>query len=1163
MAGDRARLSYDPTRKWRGTVAQQGRVTVEADINEAAAIADERDRLTTLDVVGPVGTPDGGYAVTAFGAGNSSGATPGDLQIGAGTLYLGGERLDLDDPVAYSTQPDWLDHSTDPLWKDPAIPESDGSSSELITLRAIEIEVSATEDPALADVALGGPDTMQRRRILQRFARHRVKSIACDGAWKEFTSSLAQQGLGFNAKTMLLESTTSLLVSFTNTVGQPSLCEPVATGGYLGAENQLIRVMITSVDPKSGTPTIVWGFDDASFLYRLNAATYDAGSKTTTVTLASAPVDSFHFPGLGDAVELLRDAVQLTAADYIASPSGFVSELTAAYDPPQMQLVISGQPPDDYLAATPQLYLRVWKGTAAAPMGQAIALGDTGLAVTLSSSGNFFNVGDFWVFAVRPIDPAIVYPQRYLDAPQPPEGPRTWVCPLAVVTWEQGEATVAGCVPPFDNLVKLTGANSCGCTVTVGPGDVADGATLPALIAGLANRGPVSVCLQPGTYTLTEPIVLGSGFGNFNLRGCDDNVVLQAADPAGPQFTLGLIVVQGGWGPISFEGISLILPMVAFTPPSEAFIGLVPANQQLMTAFSAGLSVAIGVSIAGAVGMTVRDCRFLFPEIAPANVFGAGVYSSGMQENFELTDCRFEGYRQPDEAPYYDLTVGNQAPPPYPLFFGFLQVPSGPVGDVIGKGSLPDLHDAAIERCVFERITVPALSMAQIGTVRIDQNTVRDCYGGFWLISMVDEATITLIDRIAVGDPRFFVGLARVGLAALADRILVMATAMARVLPATPPSQVSAIFRRILVPSEQVIARAQRTFGAIYSAAAATAGLSQPATPAGEAAAAAGPGDFTFVINPKVFVEQVVVPTSDTGASVTLRLEVCDCQVDAVIASSYSGAGLLVADFSQTQGSMLLHGCRVRNRFPSGETFSSYLLAEATVTGNIIANEVPPPTDQKDTTLFSRSIAMHVASPYGVPAIAVTGNVFIDPTLLPDRPSTLPADLVFWDVLNTVVAYVPPPAVSSVSPNTGSTAGGDPVTILGTAFTNATTVNFGDGNPASSVTVQSDTQIAATSPAGTGTVDITVMTPAGTSAITPADQFTYVAPTPVGAAGAAKAAAPKAQRTQASQPAAPQPAAPEPTSEPKTPRQTSRTPSTATTRPMKRPDPADPSPGTG
>ena len=38
-----------------------------------------------------------------------------------------------------------------------------------------------------------------------------------------------------------------------------------------------------------------------------------------------------------------------------------------------------------------------------------------------------------------------------------------------------------------------------------------------------------------------------------------------------------------------------------------------------------------------------------------------------------------------------------------------------------------------------------------------------------------------------------------------------------------------------------------------------------------------------------------------------------------------------------------------------------------------------------------------------------------------------------------------------------------------------------------------DTTITADSPAGTGTVDVTVTTPAGTSATSPADQFTYIA----------------------------------------------------------------------
>jgi hypothetical protein len=86
------------------------------------------------------------------------------------------------------------------------------------------------------------------------------------------------------------------------------------------------------------------------------------------------------------------------------------------------------------------------------------------------------------------------------------------------------------------------------------------------------------------------------------------------------------------------------------------------------------------------------------------------------------------------------------------------------------------------------------------------------------------------------------------------------------------------------------------------------------------------------------------------------------------------------------------------------------------------------------------------------------------------------------------------PTVTSVSPNTGTPAGGTSVTVTGTSFTGSTAVHFG-ANAATTFTVDSNTQITATSPPGAGTVDVTVSN-GGTSATSPADQFTY-AVTPV------------------------------------------------------------------
>jgi hypothetical protein len=83
-------------------------------------------------------------------------------------------------------------------------------------------------------------------------------------------------------------------------------------------------------------------------------------------------------------------------------------------------------------------------------------------------------------------------------------------------------------------------------------------------------------------------------------------------------------------------------------------------------------------------------------------------------------------------------------------------------------------------------------------------------------------------------------------------------------------------------------------------------------------------------------------------------------------------------------------------------------------------------------------------------------------------------------------------SISSVSPLTGSTAGGTSVLITGANLTGATAVSFG-GSAATSFVVNSDSQITAvtpTRPAGSATILVT--TPAGT--VTASQQFSYVSP---------------------------------------------------------------------
>ncbi|MFM2182483.1 MAG: hypothetical protein RJB61_777, partial [Actinomycetota bacterium] len=86
------------------------------------------------------------------------------------------------------------------------------------------------------------------------------------------------------------------------------------------------------------------------------------------------------------------------------------------------------------------------------------------------------------------------------------------------------------------------------------------------------------------------------------------------------------------------------------------------------------------------------------------------------------------------------------------------------------------------------------------------------------------------------------------------------------------------------------------------------------------------------------------------------------------------------------------------------------------------------------------------------------------------------------------------PSVTSISPTSGTTAGGTPVTIVGSGFITGASVRFGS-LLATSVVVVSPTTITAVSPATTtpGVVSVTVVTGGGTSN---GVNYTYSAPAP-------------------------------------------------------------------
>jgi hypothetical protein len=480
MGSDRARVTYDPRQQYRSVVMQQGRVTLEADWNEAQQITEEEIRREALDIVGSCGTPDDGYRVVLP---TSPVTPPYDFSVTDGTMYVGGLRAHVYESVQYSNQQDWRDYSSDPDWVDPS---NTPPPNEFVYLFLREQEVSAVEDSDLKDIALGGPDTAQRTRVLQRIVRVGCTGTDCTSGLFAAERNWQNEGLHFDAADMRLKSWGGLEVRFSNQAQEKNLCQPQAQGGYLAPDNQLIRVQITCNDPKKGLK-FVWGFDDASFLYKVQV---DPGNPQQ-LNLQTIPVDAEHQPASNQAVEVLPTAADLPNGGVVAATSGIVFTLNDNYDPDSqsIQVPTGVTLPTGYATPPEQLFLRVWQEEVTFDAGNAYPLGTTGVTVTLRTQNNHkFHIGDYWMFAVRPATPQTVYPERYQNGFQPPEGPRLWACPLGVISWSGTTGTLASdCRNQFTNLVNLSKRWQGCCTVTVRPQDLTGRTTLQSIVDSMGT----------------------------------------------------------------------------------------------------------------------------------------------------------------------------------------------------------------------------------------------------------------------------------------------------------------------------------------------------------------------------------------------------------------------------------------------------------------------------------------------------------------------------------------------------------------------------------------------------------------------------------------------------------------------------------------------------
>jgi hypothetical protein len=520
---DITRVAFDPRKRYASVRMQAGRVLLDDDFNEAERISDEDERRARIEIVGPSGTSNDGFAISN-GRLNALGEMTFD--IGAGSYYLGGLRLENPAVETYALQDDWLQQPA----SERAVPPN--GRIDLVYLETWQQPVSAVEDSELFEAGLAGPDTAARVRAMWRVhVAEAARGTDCPGAWAALLASWQAAHLGTLDETFerVVDAELSVDPAASGTGGD--LCSPAIAGGYLGAENQAIRVEL--VDATHFT----WGFDNAAPLYRCRVS-----GDRVTVILDTEPKDQEHWPLAGQIVEILPWSAVLPNNEKLAETSGHLSRVAGSYDPDTRELVlatpISATPPfgedwlgrEDHAELGPKFfYLRVWNrgddlaSPPAIPFvaGTPVTLGATGLDITFT--GSDFVTGDHWIIAARPDTPQRIVPWQ-LEVKRGPHGIRRWFTPLALVQWHLngglGFDVLHDCRPTFQPLTRIRGC----CTVTVGDGLHSFGkfTSIQKAIDSLPLDGG-KVCILPGSYT--EQVTIRKR-RNITIEGCGARSVL-------------------------------------------------------------------------------------------------------------------------------------------------------------------------------------------------------------------------------------------------------------------------------------------------------------------------------------------------------------------------------------------------------------------------------------------------------------------------------------------------------------------------------------------------------------------------------------------------------------------------------------------------------------
>lgn len=496
MKGDFSRNTFRKQDHYSRVLQQQGRVQLDADWNELNDIWLHRSRTTRYDVIGPACGPenDAGFEITAAGEG---------LFISPGRYYVHGMLVELDSedgaPVSYTEQIDYPSAT---------LPTAPGRYRAVLDVW--ERHLTALEQPYIREVALGGPDTATRTRVIAQ-----VKLIAAepDEACEAF--SAGPHSPGGDAR--------GLLSARSNIEDKdPNPCVVPPSAGYRRLENQLYRVEIHD-QGKVGSATYKWSRENGSIVSRIVSRDGD-----NLVIDPPGRDENLGYHGT-NWIEITDGQKEL------AGEAGVMVQLASAVgnvltvDPTTLDGAATLAAAVDSLDPASRK-VRRWE-SAATPIttGSFITL-EEGVQVQFKAPGKGYRTGDYWIIPARTNTGDVEWPEDELNLPLPvpPRGIDHFLAPLALLTLTpQGNWTdIDDCRCLFPPLSDLPDQGCCCCTATVGDGSYSTGdftdiqQAINVLLEQTGGKQPVEICLLPGVYRLKKSLRVENM--QLTIRGCGE-----------------------------------------------------------------------------------------------------------------------------------------------------------------------------------------------------------------------------------------------------------------------------------------------------------------------------------------------------------------------------------------------------------------------------------------------------------------------------------------------------------------------------------------------------------------------------------------------------------------------------------------------------------------